>query len=81
MDEIDLGDETDSIEAIILEDKDKNKRIKEKSSEINITIDDAKTRVDSESNKDDELSSKNLQLEEIHQLVIYILMILVLQGI
>jgi len=65
LDEIDLGDETDSIEAIILEDKDKNKRIKEKSSEINITIDDAKTRVDSESNKDDELSSKNLQLEDI----------------
>ena len=28
-------------------------------------IDDAKTRVDSESNKDDELSSKNLQLEDI----------------
>ena len=67
LDEIDLGNETDSYEAIVFDFKNKSnsKKYTEKIIETNSTIDDSKIRLDSESNKEEEKSNKNLQLQDI----------------
>ena len=67
LNEIDLGNETDSYETIVFDFKNKlnSKKNAEKIIETNSTADDSKIRLDSESNKDDEKSSKNLQLQDI----------------
>ena len=65
LDEIDLGDDGDSIEATILEYKSNKKKPtnKEKSIEMNLTADDSKIKIDSESLE--EKSGKVLQFNEI----------------
>ena len=65
LDEIDLSDENDTFETIIFEHKENTKKNFEKIIETSSTVDDSKSRLDSEPNKEDEKSSKNLQIEEI----------------
>ena len=66
LDEIDLGDDTDSVETIIFDHKDNTKKINiERNSEMNSTADDSKLKIDLDSNKEDEKSNKNLIIEDI----------------
>ena len=72
LDEIDLSDESDNIETILFDYKNnkKNKDIAEKNSNNNIdnistTDENNKTRQDTDSTKEEEKSSKNLQLDDI----------------
>ena len=68
LDEIDLGNEKDSYETVVFDYKNKliTKKNLEKIIETSSTAaDDSKIRIDTESNKDEEKSSKNLQLSDI----------------
>ena len=69
LDEIDLGNEKDSYETVVFDYKNKlliTKKNLEKIIETSsTTADDSKIRIDTESNKEEEKSTKNLQLSDI----------------
>ena len=67
LDEIDLGNETDSYETIIFDYKNNSKKNIEKNIETNLTADDSDIRLklDQDLNKEEEVSNKNLQLNDI----------------
>ena len=67
LDEIDLGNDSDVFETIVFGHKDNQnqKKIFDKNIEMNSTADDSKIRIDSDPGKDEEISSKNLQIDDI----------------
>ena len=65
LDEIDLGNETDSYETIIFDYKNNSKKNIEKNIETTLTSDDSDIKLKLDLSKEEEISNKNLQLNDI----------------